>query len=133
VPVAAITRIACLIAPGAILASLARVHELAVMESVVDTVTLRLADERVAVVRLAIGALAGVDLDALRFCFDVCTKDTALAGAELDIRTIEPRARCRTCGGEHVPRSLASPCPCGSFDRELLAGDELRLVEVEVL
>jgi len=103
------------------------------MEGVVDAVVDRLDGERVAVVRLAIGKLAGVDVDALRFCFDVCTQNTTLAGAELDIRTIEPRARCRSCGGEHAPRGLAEPCPCGSFDRELLAGDELRLVEVEVL
>lgn len=102
------------------------------MESMVEAVVDRTAHERVAVVRLAIGALAGVDVDALRFCFEVCTSGTMLAGAELDIRTIEARARCRSCGAEHVPRSLAAPCPCGSFDRELLAGDELRLVEVEV-
>jgi hydrogenase nickel incorporation protein HypA/HybF len=108
------------------------VHELAVMESMVDAVLERLPDEQIAVVRLAIGKLAGVDVSALRFSFDVCTKGTTLAGAELEIRTIEPKARCRACGEIHVPRSLAAPCPCGSFDRELLAGDELKLLEVEV-
>ena len=102
------------------------------MEGVVDAVVDRLGNEHIAVVRLAIGKLAGVDLDALRFSFGVCTKGTALDGAELEIRTITPRARCRACGCEHEPRSLAEPCPCGSFDRELLAGDELRLLEVEV-
>ncbi len=102
------------------------------MESMVEAVVDRVGYEHVAAVHLEIGALAGVDLDALRFCFEVCTKDTTLAGAELDIRTVEPRARCKSCGAEHVPRSFASPCPCGSFDRELLAGDELRLVEVEI-
>ena len=107
-------------------------HELAVMEGMVDAVLDRLPDEQIAVVRLEIGTLAGVDVTALRFCFEVCTKGTTLAGAELDILSVEPRARCRACGDIHVPRSLAAPCPCGSFDRELLAGDELRLLEVEV-
>lgn len=102
------------------------------MESVVDAVVERLGNEHVAVVRLAIGTLAGVDVDALRFSFGVCAKGTSLDGAELEIRTITPRARCRACGTEHAPRSLVEPCPCGSFDRELLAGDELRLLEVEV-
>jgi hydrogenase nickel incorporation protein HypA/HybF len=101
------------------------------MEGMVDAVRDRLGDQPIAAVRLAIGKLAGVDIEALRFCFEVCTKDTTLAGATLDIRTIDPRARCRSCGAEHAPRSFASPCPCGSFDRELLAGDELRLEEVE--
>lgn len=102
------------------------------MEGMVEAVLARLPDERIAAIRLAIGALAGVDVAALRFCFDVCAKDTSLAGATLEIRSITPRARCRSCGEEHAPRSLAAPCPCGSFDRELLAGDELRLEEVEI-
>jgi len=108
------------------------VHELALMEGMVDAVIDRVGDERIAAVRLAIGTLAGVDIEALRFCFEVCAKDTTLAGATLEIRSIDARARCRSCGVEHAPRSFASPCSCGSFDRELLAGDELRLEEVEI-
>jgi len=111
----------------------ALVHELAVMESVVDAVIDQLGDERIAVVRLEIGQLAGVELDALRFCFEVCTQGTTLAGASLEIRTVPALARCRACGGESALASLASPCTCGSFDRDLLAGNELLLKEVEVL
>lgn len=102
------------------------------MEGMVDAVIDRLGDDRIASVCLAIGKLAGVDVEALRFSFEVCTKDTTLDGATLEIHAIDPRARCNSCGAEHAPRSLASPCPCGSFDRELLAGDELRLEHVEV-
>lgn len=117
---------------GSSLAGARLVHELAVMESVVDTIVERVADP-VAVVRLEIGELAGVDVDALRFCFGVCTQATTLAGAELDIVMVPARARCHACGNEQALRSLAAPCTCGSFDRELVAGDELRLKEVEVL
>ena len=107
-------------------------HELALMESVVDAVVEQVGDERVIAVRLEIGELAGVMVDALRFCFEVCTRGTALDGAALDIVSIPARARCRGCGGEHPAASLGAPCPCGSFDRELVAGDEMRLKEVEV-
>ncbi len=109
------------------------VHELAVMESVVDAVIDQIGDERVGVVRLQIGELAGVAIDALEFCFATCTRDTVLADATLDIARIPGRARCRNCGEEHPIARLGTPCPCGSFDRELVAGTELRLVEVEVL
>lgn len=109
------------------------VHELALMESVVDAVVEQI-DAPVAVVRLEIGALAGVDLDALRFCFGVCTANSALANAELDIIVIPARARCRSCDREQPTSSLAAACgECGSFDRALVSGDELRLKEVEVL
>jgi hydrogenase nickel incorporation protein HypA/HybF len=106
-------------------------HELALMESLVETIAEHL-DARVALVRLEIGQLAGVDVHALRFCFDVCTRNTQLDGAELDVLAIPARARCNTCGEIQATRSLVAACTCGSFDRELVAGDELRLKEVEV-
>lgn len=65
-------------------------HELSLMADLVDEVARGLAsslgDEvRVLVVRLEIGKRAGVMPEALRFCFDVCTRGTALEGASLDI------------------------------------------------
>jgi hydrogenase nickel incorporation protein HypA/HybF len=107
-------------------------HELALMEGVVSHVLDRV-DAVVARVIVEIGELAAVDIEALRFCFGVCTADTPLAGAELEIRRVQGRARCRTCGSEQATRSLAAACTCGSFDRLLVAGCEMRLTEVEVL
>jgi hydrogenase nickel incorporation protein HypA/HybF len=102
------------------------------MEGVVDAVIDRLGDQRVAVVRLEVGRLAGVEIEAMRFSFDVCVQGTSLADAELDIVEIAAVARCRACGAEQATRAFATPCDCGSFDRELVRGGELRLVEVEV-
>ena len=108
-------------------------HELSIMEAVVDRIAAQLGDTRIATVRLEIGELAGVDVDALRFCFDVCTRGTPLAGSALEILAIAGRGRCRSCGGEHAMRTFVMPCACGSFDRELTAGAEIRLKDVEVL
>jgi hydrogenase nickel incorporation protein HypA/HybF len=107
-------------------------HELALMESVVESVVEQIGAQRVAIVRLEIGELAGIAVDAMRFSFDVCVRGTTLEGAELDILRVPGRARCRTCAAERALPSFTSPCACGSFDHELLAGDELRLKEVEV-
>ena len=107
------------------------VHELAVMESVVEMVLERVATP-VALVRLEIGELAGVDVEALRFCFGICTEDTTLAKATLEIVRVGGRARCQLCGVEQAIHSLATPCTCGSFDRVLVAGHELKLKDVEV-
>ena len=107
-------------------------HELALIESVIDAITEQIGDVRVAIVRLEIGELAGVATDALRFSFEVCAHGTALADASLEIISIAARGRCRRCGTEDHVVTLAAPCACGSFDRELLQGGELRLREVEV-
>lgn len=109
------------------------VHELALIESVMEAVADRVGDQRVVRVRLEIGQLTGVSSDALRFGFEVCVRETSLAGAELEIVEIAGLARCRGCGAEQATRTFGAPCRCGSFDRELVRGDELRLVEVEVM
>lgn len=110
-----------------------RVHELSVMQSVIDAVVEQTDGARIAVVRLEIGKLAEVAIDALRFCFDLCITGTALEDARLDILVVEGRARCRRCGNEHAARRLGAPCACGSFDQQLVAGAELRLKEVELM
>ncbi|MDB5217267.1 MAG: [NiFe] hydrogenase nickel incorporation protein HypA [Myxococcaceae bacterium] len=60
-------------------------HELALMEDLVDTVTDGITDERVHVVRLVVGRESGVSAHALRFGFDICTRGTPLEGAALEI------------------------------------------------
>lgn len=107
-------------------------HELSLMEAMVDALSDHIGAERVSIVRLEIGELAGVAHDALRFSFEVCIDGTRLEHATLEIIPIEARGRCRACGIESRVVSLGSPCACGSFDRILLQGGEIRLKEVEV-
>lgn len=108
-------------------------HELSLMEGLVATVLEEVGEARVTRVSLAVGRLSCVVPEALRFCFDVCTADTTLAGATLEVRVVEGRARCRRCGEERAIGLDFAPCPCGSVDRDVIAGQELSLQEVEVM
>ncbi len=105
-------------------------HELAITQSVVETVTRRTGDARVACVRLRVGLLAGVSADAMRFCFELVTAGTPLQGAELDIEQPPGRAVCRSCGESFQLGDLILLCPCGSADVELLSGRELAVASV---
>ena len=107
-------------------------HELAIAESVVDTVTQRLPGAEVTCVRLEIGALSGVVPDSIRFCFDLATEGTPLAGAALEITEPPARCRCRACGAEFQPDTPIVLCPCGSADVAVLAGEELKILSVQV-
>lgn len=60
-------------------------HELALMDDLVTTVTSEVVATRVHVVRLVVGRGACASPHALRFCFDLCTRGTTLEGATLDI------------------------------------------------
>jgi len=108
------------------------VHELAIGQSIVAAVTERLEGERVHRLVLEVGQLSGVVPDALRFCFEVCTRDTPVEGALLEIREVGGLARCGDCEREVEIDAPFGVCDCGSPSLEVLRGRELRIKEIEV-
>jgi hydrogenase nickel incorporation protein HypA/HybF len=107
-------------------------HELAIAEGLVDAVTDRLPGDRIALVRLEIGALSGVVADSLRFCFDLATEGTALEGAVLEISEPPAACECRTCGAGFSPDGPIVLCPCGSADVTVVSGQQLLITSVKV-
>ncbi len=108
-------------------------HEMSITQSIVEICTERAAGARVQRVTLEIGALSAVLPDAIRFCFDLCTRDTALEGAGLEIVEIAGRGCCRTCGRSVDMQDFLASCECGSIDVECVAGEALRIREMEVI
>ena len=111
-------------------------HELSLTQNVVDICAERAAEHgprtRVTRVTLEIGALSAVLPEALRFCFAVCANETLVAGADLEIIEIAGRARCRDCAAEFAVSEIYGSCRCGSANLVLIAGDELRIKQMEV-
>ena len=107
-------------------------HELAIIEGVLDAVTERLPDAKISCVRLEIGALSGVVADSLQFCFELATEGTSLQGASLEITQTPGRCRCRTCGSDFEPAGQILLCSCGSADADVLSGQELKIASVKV-
>ena len=108
------------------------VHELAIVESVVDAVAERLPGAKITCVRLEIGALSGVVADSVRFCFELATEGTTLQGARLEITQPAGQCHCRVCAGQFEPDGPIMLCPCGSADVTVLAGQELKITSVQV-
>jgi hydrogenase nickel incorporation protein HypA/HybF len=108
------------------------VHELAITQAVVDQVRGRLPGARITCVRLEIGALSGVVADSVRFCFDLVTEGTLLAGARLEITQPPARCRCQACGQSFEPDEPILLCPCGSADVTVESGDQLTITSVQV-
>lgn len=107
-------------------------HELSIAQGVVGTITEQTGEDRVVLVRLEIGRLAGVEVDAVKFCFDVVTAGTSVEGAELIVDEPVGEARCRACADEFELADLLTACACGSFDLEVTSGEQLRIREVRV-
>jgi len=107
-------------------------HELGITRNIVAIVSDAAQGRRVRRVTIEVGALSGVMSDAIAFCFDMVSKGTVLEGADLDIREIEGRARCSSCGAEFPMDTLYAPCPCGSRRIERLQGEELKIKTMEL-
>lgn len=107
-------------------------HELGISRNIISIVADASRGRRVKRVTLDVGKLAGVMPDALMFCFDVVSKGTALEGARLEINEIAGRCRCVDCGGEFPVETLVQACACGSRRVERLAGEELKIKEMEL-
>lgn len=109
-----------------------QMHELAIAESVVETITARTGDRVVREVRLEVGRLSGVSADSLRFCFELAAAETGVGGASLVIDEPPGRAHCVSCGEEFAVDDPILLCACGSSDVRILAGEELRILSVSV-
>lgn len=108
-------------------------HELSLTRSIVETCVEHARGRRVKAVKLKVGRLSGVEIRALRFCFDVCAEGTVLAGAELEIEAVDGRGECQGCGERVALERLVAVCPCDERARlTLVAGDELLIEAMEV-
>jgi hydrogenase nickel incorporation protein HypA/HybF len=108
-------------------------HELAITESIVESVEDHVRGAKVLRVVLVIGKLSGVVPDSVRACFDVCAEGTVMEGALLDIEETPGRARCRDCAAQVDLADTIALCPCGSANLALLSGQELKIRSVEVV
>ncbi len=111
-------------------------HEMSLAESIVQIVedtARKHGGTHVTSVRLEVGQLAGVEIDALRFCFEAASRESLAADALLVIDQPEGRAWCMPCGGSVTVGSLADPCPdCGSHQLQVTGGTELRVRDIEL-
>ncbi|MGD0837058.1 MAG: hydrogenase maturation nickel metallochaperone HypA [Polyangia bacterium] len=111
-------------------------HELAIASAVIDRARSAAEEHggaQVTRIGLRIGEIAGVEVDALRFSFEVLCRDTPLQAAVLDIELCKRKQRCASCSCEFEPVGLGMTCPsCGGLDSACVAGKELDVTFVEL-
>ncbi|ROR32530.1 hydrogenase maturation nickel metallochaperone HypA [Inmirania thermothiophila] len=111
-------------------------HEMALCESLLQLIEeqqRRHGFRRVRRVRLEVGRLAGVEVEALRFGFDVVTRGSVAEGAALEILEPPGRAWCMACEAEVEIAHRYDPCPrCGGYGLGVRGGDAMRVLDLEV-
>ena len=112
-------------------------HEMGIAQQIIDIATASIPADmrsaRVERVNLKIGKLSAVVPDSLRFCFEIVSKDTPLAGAELAIEETPVVARCKECDARWTIAEPVFTCQaCSSGSLEILSGRELDIVSIEI-
>lgn len=111
-------------------------HEMSLAEGVVQIVedyARRESFRRVKAVWLEIGRLSGVEMEAMRFCFEAATRSTVAEGATLEILETPGSAWCLQCSEPVSVAARYDPCPrCGGYQLQVTGGTEMRVKELEV-
>jgi len=111
-------------------------HEMSLAESVreiVEDTARASAAARVTLVRLEIGKLAQVEVDALRFAFEVVQRGSVAEGARLDIVESDGSAWCMQCSAAVIITRRGDACPaCGSYQLQVTGGERMRVLEIEI-
>lgn len=110
-------------------------HEFSLCQSISRIIDEAIVDRDVKVrkVVLAIGDLAGVDVDSLLFWFPVACKDKIYADVLVEVAPVQADMRCLNCHQVSELKTLYDACPhCQSYEREIISGREMYVKNIEV-
>jgi len=111
-------------------------HELSIASAILDAVRTE-AEKRPGVhvtkVGVRIGAVSGVEPEALSFGFSALVQGTDLEPLELVIESVPRRQRCPQCDRTFEAADEDLACPrCGRAETLFAGGDELNMAYLEV-
>ena len=110
-------------------------HELTVCQALVSQVEDLARERRATVLRVhvGVGPLSGVEPRLLEDAYPLACAGTRAEGSMLAIEGTAIRVRCRSCGAESAATANRLLCAaCGDWHTDLIAGDELLLLRVEL-
>ncbi|MGB1027222.1 MAG: hydrogenase maturation nickel metallochaperone HypA [Rhodospirillaceae bacterium] len=112
-------------------------HEMSLCEGILQVIEDQAAKDsftKVNRIRLEIGRFAGVEVDALRFGFDVVMRGSIAEGATLEVIDLPGEAFCFDCAATVQINDRMDPCPqCGSARLSPTGGQEMRIKDLEVV
>ena len=114
-----------------------QMHELPATQGILATVieAARSAGaERITAVDVVIGDLSSMVDDSVQFYFDVLSRGTPAAGAQLRMRRVHATATCGECGTSYsVTPPLSPACEsCGSLRISVRGGREFFIESIQV-
>lgn len=111
-------------------------HEMSLCEGLVQTLEAQATAQhftKVHKVWLEIGALATIEPEAIHFNFPIVARGTLAEDAELITEVVDGEAWCMQCCARVAVRRHGDGCPnCGSYQLQILEGQQMRVRQLEV-
>ena len=111
-------------------------HELSICQALLEQVAeiaVQHGAQCVDRITVEVGPLSGVEPELLVRAFEFARVGGCAAGAVLSIKRIEITVSCLTCGAESGAEPNCLICArCGAYRTRVVAGDELRLRNIEL-
>ena len=112
-------------------------HELSLCQSLIDQVqqlALMHGAQSVGLVTLKVGPLSGVEPALMQHAYPFASVATLAAESTLVIELAPLQVRCESCGAETEAEPSRLVCAaCGSCHTQLVSGDEMLLMSVELI
>ncbi|MBN2382344.1 hydrogenase maturation nickel metallochaperone HypA [bacterium] len=110
-------------------------HELAIAHDIMTAAIEQLETtraERIQQIHCRIGCLAGIDIQALEFCFPFVIKGSTLEGAKLVITQEPAQGECPACKTLSEIHDFFEPCSaCGHWPLQLTGGHDMLLTSID--
>jgi hydrogenase nickel incorporation protein HypA/HybF len=107
-------------------------HEVGLVEGIVDTVRRRAGDRPVARVKVQIGTLHRASQGPMEQAFEMVGAGTIVDGATLELIQMPVTSTCRECGRVEAGDEIVLLCQsCGAISLVYAGGDELILESIE--
>jgi hydrogenase nickel incorporation protein HypA/HybF len=107
-------------------------HEVGLVEGIVEAVERRANGRPVARVRVRIGTLHRAADGPMEQAFEMVGPGTVVEGAKLELVQIPVTNTCGSCGHVEEAAEILMACPsCGSISLDHAGGDELTLESIE--
>jgi hydrogenase nickel incorporation protein HypA/HybF len=111
-------------------------HELSVIANLFEILEEKVREKqgkKIFLVKLQVGALAGVVPELLMTAFDIYKKDTIASEATLEIKEVPLKVQCRDCHAVIVKEEIIFICDnCGSTNLKTLEGTEMILEKMDI-
>jgi len=112
-------------------------HELSICQNIISQVE-DIATQHnatgIALIRLQLGPLSGVEAPLLQRAFPMAIAGSVAENATLEIETLPIRVQCKSCHAQTDASPNRLVCgQCGEWQTTIISGDEMLLASVELI